>query len=221
MVSLSSDLAESPNIYIYSLLTHYCPLYYTSCTGIYNVLSSIRVSHLSRPIMLGVGIITIAVIATLTSVTYAAAPYCTPGNPCFPGSATLAAFNASVDGRLLQLLPYPVVCYEGPSYNASSCATLVDNQEVLDFRAGIPAALMYTNYELAPGNVGCVTPPTVPSAPITNATCTIGGLAAYIVNATTVDHVSRAVKFAAAYNLRLRIKNVRHSENSLDNNFSC
>lgn len=151
----------------------------------------------------------IAVIATVASNAYAVAPYCLSGQSCFPGSAKLAAFNASVSGRLLKLPPYPAVCYEGPLYDASSCATLVDNQGVLDFRVGIPAALMFTNFELSPGNVGCVTPSTIPSGPITNATCTLGELAAYVVNATTAEHVSLAVKFAGTYNLRLRIKNVR------------
>lgn len=32
----------------------------------------------------------------------------------------------------------------------------------------------------------------------------------YVVNATCADDVAKAVKFAAKYNLRLRIKNVRN-----------
>jgi FAD/FMN-containing dehydrogenase len=43
-----------------------------------------------------------------------------------------------------------------------------------------------------------------------DAECTLGAMPHYVVNATCADDVAKAVKFAAKYNLRLRIKNVRN-----------
>jgi hypothetical protein len=69
---------------------------------------------------------------------------------------------------------------------------------------------MYTNVEQN-GNVGCPVPDakadgTAPAA--VQGECTLGNMAAYVVKATSAKDVSKAVKFAAKYNLRLRIKNV-------------
>jgi hypothetical protein len=70
---------------------------------------------------------------------------------------------------------------------------------------------MYTNVEQS-GAVGCPVPNAVAdgSAPApVEGECTLGNMAAYVVKATSSKDVSEAVKFAAKYNLRLRIKNVR------------
>jgi FAD/FMN-containing dehydrogenase len=71
---------------------------------------------------------------------------------------------------------------------------------------------MYTDSEQN-GMVGCPVP-----NPGTNGTappridteCTLGNMASYVVKAGTAEDVSKAVKFAAKYNLRLRIKNTGH-----------
>jgi hypothetical protein len=71
---------------------------------------------------------------------------------------------------------------------------------------------MYTNAEQY-GNVGCPVPNaeangTAPAR--VDSECTLGNMASYVVKATSAQEVSKAVKFAAKYNLRLRIKNVRY-----------
>jgi hypothetical protein len=73
------------------------------------------------------------------------------------------------------------------------------------------AGTMYTNAEQY-GTVGCPVPDALTngSAPAAvQRECTLGNMAAYVVKATSSKDVSKAVKFAAKYNLRLRIKNVR------------
>ena len=71
---------------------------------------------------------------------------------------------------------------------------------------------MYTNWEQdGVNNSGCVVPdlPADGSAPPPVETqCVLGGMSAYVVNATCADAIATAVKFAAQYNLRFRIKNV-------------
>jgi hypothetical protein len=76
----------------------------------------------------------------------AAVPYCVPGASCFPSTAELGHFNATIGGRLLAPLPYAAVCYAG-TWDAAQCATLVANQTVSAFRDELPtgacAALLY------------------------------------------------------------------------------
>jgi hypothetical protein len=71
---------------------------------------------------------------------------------------------------------------------------------------------MYTNWEQTWDLAGCPVPdlPSDGSAPpAVNAPCTLGAMSNYVVNATGTDDIVQAVKFAARYNLRFRIKNVR------------
>ena len=143
----------------------------------------------------------------VVSLATAAAPYCLPQDPCFPSSSELAAFNASVSGRLLAPPPYGRVCYAG-FFDRAACAVLVENKSSETFRESIPAAVQYTNYEFDQNGAGCPVPDTVPSTPLTGE-CVLGGLATYIVNVTSVKEISKAVVFAAKHNLRLRVKNVR------------
>ena len=77
---------------------------------------------------------------------------------------------------------------------------------------------MYTNAEQY-GNVGCPVPNagTNGSAPDRiESECTLGNMASFVVKASSANDVSKAVKFAAKYNLRLRIKNVSFPP-SIDN----
>ena len=71
---------------------------------------------------------------------------------------------------------------------------------------------MYTNFEQTEDLEGCVVPPLNANGTISGPVegkCTLGNMPSYVVNATSADDISAAVKFAAEYNLRLRIKNVR------------
>lgn len=70
---------------------------------------------------------------------------------------------------------------------------------------------MYTNWEQTSDLRGCPVPdlPADGSAPLpVNATCELGGMPNYMVNATGVEDVVASVKWAAKHNLRFRIKNV-------------
>lgn len=145
--------------------------------------------------------------SALVALARAAAPYCVPSNACFPSTGVLAAFNATVGGRLIKSVPYGSVCYAA-TYDAAKCAALVANMSVDAYRLEIPDALMYTTWELTADGAGCPVPRDVALTPV-NGTCTYGNLAPYIVDATSSADVVSAVKFAAKYNLRLRVKNVR------------
>jgi hypothetical protein len=68
---------------------------------------------------------------------------------------------------------------------------------------------MYTNWEQDENGKGCPVPDEPVTSPVSD-DCTLGGMASYVINATTADQIADAVKFAATWNLRLRIKNSGH-----------
>ena len=146
-------------------------------------------------------------LSSFIAKTLAAAPYCVPGQPCFPSAAELTAFNQSISGRLFAPPPYGQVCYQG-YFNSAQCALLIQNHSEAAFRESIPAAMMFTNNEFDENGKGCPIPTSNASMPITNATCEFGALGQYFVNVTSPQDISLAVQFAAKYNLRLRVKNV-------------
>lgn len=69
--------------------------------------------------------------------TDAAAPYCLPGDACFPTDETLAEFNSTVGGRLIKAQPYGAACY-AETYNADDCKLVLENKGKREWRASRP-----------------------------------------------------------------------------------
>ncbi|KAF2738272.1 FAD-binding domain-containing protein [Polyplosphaeria fusca] len=149
------------------------------------------------------------------TLTHASAPYCLPGDTCFPSDHDLRQLNISVNGRLIQTKPYGSACYKA-TYNAGGCLAVAANNNDSDFRLRTPPAVMYTNAEQVREKdtwLGCPIPDLsidefAPSA--IDGSCTLGNMSPYIVNASSVNDIVEAVNFAAKYNLRFRIKNTGH-----------
>jgi hypothetical protein len=98
-----------------------------------------------------------ASLAALTSLTHAAAPYCVPGDSCFPADSELQAFNSSINGRLIKNTPYGAACYKA-TYDAEACKQHASLKHTYGYRLPMPAALMYTNVEMTEGGAGCPVP---------------------------------------------------------------
>ncbi|KAF2704324.1 FAD-binding domain-containing protein [Pleomassaria siparia CBS 279.74] len=148
----------------------------------------------------------------IQTVSIHAAAYCLAGQACFPSDDVLATFEQSLGGNLIKTLPYGSACYSA-TYNAEECLKLANQSQTFDFRESQAAAVMYINNEITKDGEGCPVPITTadgsPPAAI-NGSCTLGNMPSYVVNVTCAHDVSLAVKFAAAHNLRLRIKNSGH-----------
>jgi hypothetical protein len=129
---------------------------------------------------------------------------------CFPSAAEFEAFNCTINGKLIESTPYGSACYKA-SYDAEACKALAVKKGDFEYRIGLPAGSMYPIWEQN-GPLGCPVPDPLPDGTAPSAVispdCTIGGMAAYVVNATKTEHIAAAVSFAAKHNLRLRIKNV-------------
>ncbi|KAI0141762.1 FAD-binding domain-containing protein [Xylariaceae sp. FL1272] len=155
--------------------------------------------------------VSLAILAGAVLPVHGAAPYCLPGNPCFPSEDAFASFNETVSGSLIKTVPYGAAC-NAANYDAEECAALAAAKHDSEYRVELASGVMYTNFEQY-GTIGCPVPePTTNgSAPAAiQGECTSGNMPSYVVNVTSVKDVAEAVKFAAKYNLRLRIKNTGH-----------
>ncbi|KAI0028758.1 FAD-binding domain-containing protein [Vararia minispora EC-137] len=119
-----------------------------------------------------------------------------PGDPGFPSTADWAALNATIEGRLLTVVP-----------SAEACARLncTETQWTSSvFRNMIPGQMNSYNWEQDYRAV----PPEL--CLHNGTTCAQGDVPLYAVNATTAEHIQVGVRFAARHNLRVAVKSSGH-----------
>ncbi|KAJ7707672.1 FAD-binding domain-containing protein [Mycena rosella] len=122
-----------------------------------------------------------------------------PGSPGYPTAAAWDAFNATISGRLVTVVPSAKFCTTLPG---GACTDAQWSSAV--FRNTIPGAMSGVNFEQGYG----LTPP---SLCLRNATtCGQGDVPIYSVEAETVEDIQAAVKFASANNLRVAVKASGH-----------
>ncbi|KAF8201271.1 FAD-binding domain-containing protein [Mycena galopus ATCC 62051] len=122
-----------------------------------------------------------------------------PGSPRFPNAAAWDALNATVSGRLVNVVPSAKFCHSLPG---GACTE--DQWTSALFRSAIPGAMDQVNweqgYDLHP-----------PSLCLQNGTtCGQGDVPIYAVEAETVEDIQAAVKFSSTHNLRVVIKSSGH-----------
>ncbi|KAF8201250.1 hypothetical protein K438DRAFT_2108763 [Mycena galopus ATCC 62051] len=105
-----------------------------------------------------------------------------PGSPGFPNAAAWDALNATVSGRLVNVVPSAKFCHGLPS---GACTP--DQWESALFRVAIPGAMDQNG-----------------------TTCGQGDVPIYAVEAETVEDIQAAVKFSSIHNLRVVIKSSGH-----------
>jgi hypothetical protein len=126
---------------------------------------------------------------------------CTAYDPCWPSSREWSSFNASIGGRLIESRPSAAVCH-GSEYNEALCTTAKANWTSSDWRTAQPGAYSAILWEL--GADQCFINSTI------NAPCGQGLVAEYTVNASSIEDIQSAVKWAAKKNLYLTVKNTGH-----------
>ncbi|KAF5489633.1 FAD-linked oxidoreductase ZEB1 [Colletotrichum siamense] len=110
-----------------------------------------------------------------------------------------AALNESLGGRLLQPAAPGAVCHPGePTYDADRCAAAQAGWSRFDFHKADPVSVMWDNWS----NDTCL--------PDAAYLCRADGYSAFVVNATTPEHVKFGVDFARENNVRLIIKSTGH-----------
>ncbi|CAI7626400.1 unnamed protein product [Penicillium bialowiezense] len=136
-----------------------------------------------------------------------------PSDPCWPTTEAWSSLNETVSGRLIKTVPPGSVCYKSePNYNKSSCEYLLENWVNSEYHSSNPVTVsdpLWSNSSCTP-----VYPNGTSVSGDINAGfkgCSLGNLSAFVVNATTAQHVKAAIQFATKHNVRLNIKNTGHN----------
>ncbi|KAI8898797.1 hypothetical protein BC833DRAFT_564654 [Globomyces pollinis-pini] len=128
---------------------------------------------------------------------------------CWPNNQLWENFNSSVNGRILDIIPMNSVC-RLDNYDAKACSEVKSNFTNPLWRSNYPGAMQMPLWEMDSPMIvrnnsqGCVRSENPTDA------CLKGNLLAYLVNATTVDHVRETVKFATLNHLKMVVHNTGH-----------
>ncbi|KAJ1531226.1 hypothetical protein HK405_001435, partial [Cladochytrium tenue] len=132
--------------------------------------------------------------------------YCTPSESCWPNSTAWAAFNSTIGGRLIEVVPVAKPCYDDPTSDA--CLAVEAGYYDPYFRSATPGAAQYLNWETC-GAANCQIDLVDPTdAPLVN--CSIGRLSVYAVNVSSNADVAIAIAFARTFRIKIAVKNTGH-----------
>ncbi|KAG8928898.1 hypothetical protein FRC02_006237 [Tulasnella sp. 418] len=133
---------------------------------------------------------------------YATSNHCKYGESCWPTTTTWQKFNASVDGRLVAVLPPAAPCHE-PRYDESTCATARSNWNDSFWRADQAGAYQTPYWERGLKGTCFIGTPV-------DQKCDQGLVPVLAVSASNADHVQKAVRFAKRHKLSVVVKNTGH-----------
>lgn len=129
----------------------------------------------------------------------------TPLDRDWPSFDDWQALNSSIGGALLKTVPVASSCYRGNPFRSSlACAAVSAGWNSTDFHAMLPESVAYPIF----ANNSCL-PPGSPGY-LANRGCTLGGLPAYVVNATAEWQIASAMRWASARGIRIIIKGTGH-----------
>ncbi|KAM7209625.1 FAD-binding domain containing protein [Naviculisporaceae sp. PSN 640] len=130
-----------------------------------------------------------------------AAPECkaVPGSPDWPSPETWQLLNETTGGRLFAPTPPGAACHPGQaSYNAAECRRVQLGWSTYEFHGEDPVSVDWNQWN----NDTCLPVPGLPCSP--------KGYPAFVLNATTPEHVKAGVDFAREHNIRLIVKSSGH-----------
>ena len=130
---------------------------------------------------------------------------CFPGDACWPSTTQWHSFNSTIGGKLIASVPLAAVCHNDvfAAFDSKKCDALQDNwfsPETHLVSSSSPMSYLFTNNTCNPFLDAA-------------ASCTLGNLVSYSVNATTTTDVQQTLAFAKVNNIRLVIRNTGHDYN--------
>ncbi|KAF3386909.1 putative FAD-linked oxidoreductase [Penicillium rolfsii] len=138
---------------------------------------------------------------------------CAPTDSCWPSDAKWSSLNETVSGRLIKTIPPGSVCYQTePDYNRTACDLLLKNWPNSEYHSSNPVTVsdpLWSNSSCTPIYPNGTSISGDPNAGAKG--CSLGYLSAYVVNATSAQHVKATLHFVKEHNLRLNIKNTGHN----------
>lgn len=155
--------------------------------------------------------------ASPLSASIATSCKCIPGDPCWPNQSVFSRLNETLQGQLISTVPLASICHD-PKYEEHKCETLKTQWDYAAVQYGSPVDKFRCPYLLTQDSA--VDPSSVMMPVFQNSTCdpfqpvespcTLGNLVRYSVNASDASLVQSAIRFAAAHNIRVAVKNTGH-----------
>ncbi|KAK3943338.1 Berberine/berberine-like protein [Diplogelasinospora grovesii] len=134
---------------------------------------------------------------------------CRPGQKCWPSWDEWQHFNASIDGHLYETIPIAASCYKSsPHYDEAACQVVEGYYSNSIPRGTHYGQAYWLNWETC-GDSGCALLEPNPAETLYG-NCSLGRLASYYVDVRTTSHISAALQFATAHNIRISVKNTGH-----------
>ncbi|KAF4958778.1 hypothetical protein FGADI_2122 [Fusarium gaditjirri] len=127
---------------------------------------------------------------------------CVPDQSCWPSPTDWKAFDTKIGGGLIKTEPIAQFCYPGPEEDLKQCAYVSRMWSDQDFQSANPIGRPY------PYNITCA--PVDYAAGQEPATCSLGSLPVYAVNATTLSQIRNTISYASEKNIRLVVTGTGH-----------
>ncbi|KAL5621098.1 hypothetical protein FOBRF1_004344 [Fusarium oxysporum] len=146
---------------------------------------------------------------TLSSVSLAA-PECKnhPLDANWPRIDDWNALNRSISGALIQTRPVASSCHANSPFKSTiSCNKVEENWFYSHFHSTQPESIGYPYW----ANASCVPPNDYAYNEMLG--CELGGLPAYVVNATSSEQIAIAAQWASLRNIRINVKGTGHDLN--------
>jgi hypothetical protein len=133
-----------------------------------------------------------------------------PTDSTWPSLQQWHDFNTTLEGALIQTVPEASPCYSnGSALNSSECQSLSSTWGNSTLRIEDPTSIRSVLFQ----GMSCMPPAFAPSFLSTNSTsktCALGAYPDFVVKATDVAQIQKAINFAREHNIRLVIKNTGH-----------
>lgn len=134
---------------------------------------------------------------------------CRPGQKCWPSLQEWQQLNQTINGHLYQTVPMGAPCYSNSTYyDATVCSAVEVEYNNSISRGTFYGQTYWPNWE-ACGASGCSLLSPDPEETLYR-TCSLGRLATYYVDVRNASHISAALQFANAHNIRISVKNTGH-----------
>lgn len=134
---------------------------------------------------------------------------CLPGQKCWPSGQEWQQFNKTLGGHLNKTIPMGAPCYgNSPYHDVAACDVVEGNYNDSITRGSYYGQTYWLNWETC-GMSGCSLFEPDPEETLFG-TCSLGRLAPYYVAVRNASHISVALQFAQAHNIRISVKNTGH-----------
>ncbi|PWN49215.1 FAD-binding domain-containing protein [Violaceomyces palustris] len=144
----------------------------------------------------------------------AAKSYCKPSQTCWPSDAQWTAFNQTINGRLIKVIPWPEPCFSNP--NGDRCQAIKASYNDAQTRSDQPGITENDNWSYCYSNEGdaddCSLQAAAPALGTTLPfrTCKLGRISPYAVDVRGPSDIQATLSFAKKNNIKVVIKNTGH-----------